>query len=376
MRIVHIVVGKVNPDSLNGVSKVVHWMATSQRRQGHDAEVWGLTTSKSPSTHPREYKLRLFQMTRLRTTLGRDLKAALDRLEPGTWVHFHSVFALEFPAIAKRLKKRGLSYGITPHGGYDPGIFKKNPWKKRLYFAIREAGYMRTAKWIQAIGAAEIGDILRIAPGARVELIPNCQELFPVRVVQAPGNAARPLIGYSGRLVVQQKGLDYLIEGFAAYKAGGGTGELWLIGDGEDRIDLEKLAVQSGAQAHVFFLGAKHGAEKLDLVASLDAFIHSSRWDVIPTACLEAASLGRPLLISRETNLAGYVEQNGAGLVLDQTSAAGVARILERAQQLYEGKQLQRMGENARTLIDKEFRWEENARRFVAAITAANSSAQ
>jgi glycosyltransferase involved in cell wall biosynthesis len=376
MKIVHIVVGKVNPDSLNGVSKVVHWMATSQTRLGHEVEVWGLVSSTTPSTRHREYELRLFQMTRLRLNLGSELKVAIDGLEQGTWVHFHSVFAPEFPSIAQRLKKRGLSYGITPHGGYDPGIFNKNPWRKRLYFAIREAGYMRTAKWIQAIGAAEIGDIRRIAPETRVDLIPNCQELFPFRVVKASANAARPLIGYSGRLVVQQKGLDYLIKGFAAYKARGGTGELWLIGDGEDRIYLEKLAVESGAQAYVSFLGAKHGPEKLDLVASLDAFIHCSRWDVIPTACLEAASLGRPLLVSRETNLAGYVEQNGAGLVLDETSAAGVARVLERIQPLYESKELQQMGENARALIEKEFRWEENARRFVAAINAADSSIQ
>ena len=376
MRIVHIVVGKVNPDSLNGVSKVVHWMATSQLRQGHDVEVWGLVSSKTPSTRHREYKLRLFQMTRLRMTLGPALKAAIGGLEQGTWVQFHSVFTPEYPAIAQLVKKRGLCYGITPHGGYDPGIFKKNPWKKRFYFAIHEVGYVRAAKWIQAIGAAEIGDILRIAPGARVDLIPNCQELFPFRVVEAPGNAARPLIGYSGRLVVQQKGLDYLIKGFAAYKARGGPGELWLIGDGVDRTELEKLAVKSGAQAHVSFLGAKHGEEKLNLVACLDVFIHSSRWDVIPTACLEAASLGRPLVVSRETNLAGYVEQNGAGLVLDETSVAGVARVLERIQPLYEGKELQQMGANARALIEKEFSWEEHARRFVAAITAANSYIQ
>src|ERR1035437_1225356 len=148
MRIVHIVVGKVNPDSLNGVSKVVHWMATSQLRQGHDVEVWGLTTSMTPSTRPRDYKMRLFQMTRLRVTLGRELKAALGRLEPDTWVHFHSVFAPEFPAISQLLKKRGFAYGVTPHGGYTSGDLEKSRWKKRFYLAIREARYLRNAAWI------------------------------------------------------------------------------------------------------------------------------------------------------------------------------------------------------------------------------------
>jgi glycosyltransferase involved in cell wall biosynthesis len=370
MRIVHIVVGKVNPDSLNGVSKVVHWMATSQLRQGHDVEVWGLTTSKTPSTRPREYKLRLFQMTRLRVTLGRELKAAIAQLESGTWVHFHSVFAPEFPAIARLLKMRGISYSITPHGGYTSGDLRKNRWKKRIYLAIREVRYIRNASWIQAIGASEIEDIKRLAAGTRVVLIPNCQEPIPARASAAPVTAERPLIGYCGRLATQQKGLDYLIDGFAAYKAKGGKGELWLIGDGGDRAELEKLVVQNGVQRYIHFLGEKHGEEKLNLLASLDAFIHSSRWDVLPTACLEAAALGRPLVVSQETNLAKFVEQSGAGLVLDELSADGVLRVLERVQGLYENNQLQKMGDNARLLVENELTWEKNAGSFVAAIAA------
>jgi glycosyltransferase involved in cell wall biosynthesis len=371
MRIVHILLGKANPGTLNGVNRAVHWMATSQLRQGHDVEVWGLSTSMTPPPHPREYNLRIFSITRLRLTLSREIKAALHRLEPGTWVHFHSVFIPEFPAIARLLKKRGLRYGITPHNGYATGVFKKNPWKKHIYVALREARYLRNATWIQAIGASEIQDIVRIAPGVRVVPIPNGQEMLPARSVAAPATAGHPLIGFCGRLDAQSKGLDFLLDGFAAYKAKGGSGELWLIGDGKDRVRLEKQAAESGAQSHVRFLGVKLGEEKLNLVASLDAFIHSSRWEGLPTACLEAAALETPLVVSRETNLAEYVKQYGAGLVLDETSAAGVLRALERVQQLYEDNQLQQMGENSRLLVEKEFRWEKNASSFVAAIAAA-----
>jgi glycosyltransferase involved in cell wall biosynthesis len=371
MRIVHILQGKANLETLNGVNKVVHWMATSQLQQGHSVEVWGLAASMPPPPHPRKYNLRIFPVTRLPVTLGREIKAALASLEPGTWVHFHSVFIPEFPAISQFLKKRGFAFGITPHGGYASGVLKKNPWKKRLYIATREAGFLRNAAWIQAVGASEIQDILRIAPEVRVVLIPNCQEPIPARVGAVPANAGRPLIGFCGRLDMHVKGLDYLLEGFAAYKEGGGKGELWLIGDGEDRATLERQAARIGAQSHIFFLGVKRGEEKLNLLASLDAFIQCSRWEGLPMACLEAASLGIPLLVSRETNLAEFVEQSGAGLVLDETSAAGVQRALERVQRLYENNQLKQLGENARLLIENEFNWEENARSFVAAIAAA-----
>ena len=370
MRIVHIVFGKVNPDSLNGVSKVVHWMATTQTEQGHQVEVWGLVRSTEPSKYARKFKLRLFPVTRLRVTLGAELMAALSDMQEDAWVQFHSVFCPEFPAIAKVLRKRGLAYGVTPHGAYAPGIMEKNPWRKRLYLLLREGPYLRGAAWMQAIGASEVDEIRRIVPEMQIVLIPNAQAPLAANVTAMATDGERPLFGYCGRLTVQQKGLDFLICGFAHYKSEGGTGQLWLIGDGEERGEIEQLAAESGAQHDIVFWGAKHGEEKLSLIASLDAFVHASRWDVIPTACLEAGALGRPLVLSQETNLAEFVERSRAGIVLDELSVAGVTRALKRIQQLYAQGDLEEMGSNARTLVETEFTWEQNARSFVAAIAA------
>ena len=372
LHIIHILQGKANPETLNGVNRVVHWMATSQVRQGHEVEVWGLSASPTLPPHLREYKLRVFLVTRLRVTLGSELKVALRQLEPGAWVHFHSVFIPEFPAISRWLKNHGFAYGVTPHNGYAPGVFRKNPWKKRFYVALREAKYLRNAAWIQVVGQTEIQDIRRIAPQARLVPIPNGQTLLEAHPEPLPNQVQRPLIVFCGRLHTQSKGLDFLIDGFAAYKAKGGSGELWVIGDGENRAELVRQAAQRGAQAQIHFLGVKTGEDKLNLVASCDAFIHSSRWEGLPMTCLEAAALGRPLLVSSETNLGEYIERSGAGLVLDETSAAGVERALDRAQHLYECHELEKMGENARSMIAKEFSWGDNARSFAAAIAAAN----
>ena len=119
MRIVHILKGKANPDTLNGVNRVVHWMATSQLRLGHEVEVWGLAESMTPPAHPREYRLRLFPVTRPRVTLAPEIKAALATLSPGTWVHFHSVFIPEYPSIARLLTRRG--FGAADFRMFHPG---------------------------------------------------------------------------------------------------------------------------------------------------------------------------------------------------------------------------------------------------------------
>jgi glycosyltransferase involved in cell wall biosynthesis len=385
MRIVHVLHGKVNPDTANGVSKVGHWMATHQVRLGHDAEIWGLAASMNTADrireHVREYRMRLFPTTRMRVTLSSELKTELDRLETGTWVHFHSVFCPEFPAIAARLRRRRICYGVTPHGGYSPGVMEKDRFRKALYVSMRERPYLAGASWIQATGAGEIDDILSIAPNARVGLIQNGQALdLPHKVAIEPTEPIEPMeprhpvIGYCGRLAIRQKGLDFLLAGFAAYKAKGGSGQLWLIGDHADRPAVEQMAAAGGFAGDVKFFGFLNGTAKLEVMANFDAFIHSSRWEGMPTACLEAASLGKPLLVSRQTNLAEFVERSGAGLVLDETSAAGVARLLERVQQIYDHNGLRQMGENARLLIEREFSWEGNARSFIAAIASAGHS--
>jgi glycosyltransferase involved in cell wall biosynthesis len=183
-----------------------------------------------------------------------------------------------------------------------------------------------------------------------------------------------PVIGYCGRLSILQKGLDFLIEGFSAYKLKGGRGQLWLIGDDVDRPAVERMVVEGGFKNDVRFFGAMSGVEKLKVIANFDIFIHSSRWEGLPMACLEAASLARPLVVSRGTNLAKYVERSGAGLVLRETSSAGVTEALEQVDRLYEGNQLRQMSRNALSLVEKEFSWEENARSFVAAASAAMSA--
>ena len=368
MRIVHILQGKANPNTLNGVNRALHEMATYQMRLGHEVEIWGLSASPTLPPHEHVYSLRVFLVTRLRVTLSRELKDALAALEPGAWVHFHSVFIPEFPAIAKRLRRRGIAYGVTPHNGYAAGVFRKNPWKKHLYFVLREAKYLRNAAWFQAVAEAEIRDIRAIAPRAQVVLIPSGQELLSASPAIPSGAVERPLIGFCGRLDQYVKGLDYLLDGFAAFKEKGGKGELWLIGDGEDRGQLEKRAAGLGGLAPLRFLGARYGEEKLGLIAGFDIFVLCSRWEGLPMGCLEAASLGIPLFVSRETNLAEYVEQNGAGVVLEESTAMGVERALERIQKLHEAGQLQGMGANARRLIEEQFQWEKNAASFIRAI--------
>lgn len=91
-------------------------------------------------------------------------QAPLGALQQGRWEQFDSVVCPEFPTISKALRKRGFAYGVTTHGGYATAVFNKNPGKKRICFAICEAGYLRNAVWIPAMAQVKssvFGESLR-----------------------------------------------------------------------------------------------------------------------------------------------------------------------------------------------------------------------
>ena len=117
-----------------------------------------------------------------------------------------------------------------------------------------------------------------------------------------------------GRLV-PIKGLDHAID------AVGGDGglELVLAGDGPAREALARRAARR--RARIRFLGVRVGVDKADLLAAADAFIapsvelSSGRTEGTPTAALEAALAGLPLVASATGGLAELFDAESAWLV-------------------------------------------------------------
>lgn len=375
MKIVHILLGTANPESMNGVNKVVHFLATEQQRAGHDVEVWGLThnPNRLPS-HKSDYRLRLFPVTKSRLALAASLKSALKALAGDVWIQLHSVFVPEFRAIAAVLNRRDIAFGITPHGGYSQQVFKRGVLRKAAYYILIESGVVRRAKLFHAIGLSEVGDIRRIAPQARVALVPNGQEQLrrpPSLHRGFQHDDQRPIFVFCGRLAMEHKGLDLLIEGFHLYRQAGEKGTLWLIGDGQDRAVLEGLASRLRLGASIRFHGAQYGDEKLALISSGDAFVHTSRWDGVPTAALEGAALGLPLVVSQETNLGDAVSESHAGVVLRKNTPEDIAAALLHVSKLMVQGNASAMGTNAARMVAEHFSWSSIANLLITEYQAA-----
>jgi glycosyltransferase involved in cell wall biosynthesis len=211
---------------------------------------------------------------------------------------------------------------------------------------------------------------------------------------------------YVGRLT-PVKGLDTLLRAFAAFRrAGGGahcvsgiaypakskvspplpnteyaprttpdrlnaSPSLLLVGEGEQREELEGLAAELGVADRVCFAGSRPWAELPAVYAAADLFVLPSTFEPWGAVVTEAMACGLPVVVSDPVGCAPDLVRPGEnGWVVPAGDAEALAEVLEQA--FSDADRLEAMGAvSARRVVD----WGEDACRsaFVTAVHTAAS---
>ena len=66
MKIIHVVLGKANPNRMNGVNKVAHNLATIQKKLSIDVEIIGLTNTPELEKIERNYNIYFFERKKIK----------------------------------------------------------------------------------------------------------------------------------------------------------------------------------------------------------------------------------------------------------------------------------------------------------------------
>jgi len=362
-KIIHITLGKANPNRMNGVNKVVYQLAGAQVAINNKVEVWGITkTPNDPSNYSKKYRLRLFQKQSNPFGLDPLLVKLVEQQDTNVIFHFHGGFLPEMYSISRLLVKLKIPYLFTPHGSCNLVALQKRYFFKKVYLLLFERKLVRDAKCVHLIGRSEYDAMKEIVPDSNRILIPNGQD-----IEQFEKQKYSPEInfGFMGRFMIHTKGLDLLLKGFKLYREKHqGIGKLQLIGSGGEIIKLRRLVTKMELNDSVLFPGAVFGNEKKKFLRSLTAFFHPSRNEGLPGAVLEAAALGIPCVVSRETNLSDYIVEYNAGFGLSDNSPVQIAYAMKKLEGRKNAGSLHYLGMNARKMIAKEFDWEFIARRF------------
>jgi len=142
---------------------------------------------------------------------------------------------------------------------------------------------------------------------------------------------------------------------------------LHIIGDGTERVNLEKLAKALGLDKEVFFWGYKQ-KEELPLFYSIaDVFVFPSLYDIWGLVLVEAMACGLPVICSNLAGVAKDVVQNGLnGFVVAPTDYTKMAKYISL---LLGDKALQlKMGRKSKEIIRTKINLEKSAEGFQKAI--------
>jgi glycosyltransferase involved in cell wall biosynthesis len=126
------------------------------------------------------------------------------------------------------------------------------------------------------------------------------------------------------------KGQDWLIRAMPAVLAAVPAAVLVLVGDGEWRATLERLANETGVGDRVIFTGSIQNP--LAVVEHADVVVLPSLSEGLPIALLEAMAIGRAVVASRVGGIPEVVQDGETGLLIpaadSQALSSAIVRLL------------------------------------------------
>ena len=235
----------------------------------------------------------------------------------------HAFFALPCGWMAYRRRRR-LPYIVSLRGSDVPGF---NDRLTPLDFILKPA-FRRVLGGAAAVQANSEGlraMALETSPSTSIEVIHNgvdCRQFSPSPVKSRPG--VHRLISVCR--LVGRKGVADLIMALPRIRAQLGAVELTLVGEGNLRTSLERLAEANGVGDDIDWLGYVDHDRLPDHYRQADLFILPSRSEGMSNALLEAMACGLPVAVTKTGGTDELIDGNG--LVVEAGDPAGLAQAV------------------------------------------------
>jgi glycosyltransferase involved in cell wall biosynthesis len=146
----------------------------------------------------------------------------------------------------------------------------------------------------------------------------------------------------------KNKGLDYMICALSKIKI---NFVFFIIGEGEERKNLEKLIRQKGLENKVFLVGFIDIANLY--LKAFDVFTLTSRKEGLPYSILEAGEAGVCVLASNTGGIPDIIDNNRNGLLVNIANEKEIQKNIEF---LYTNiNRRSELGKNLKQKVDKDF---------------------
>jgi len=159
----------------------------------------------------------------------------------------------------------------------------------------------------------------------------------------------------------EQKDYPNMLRSLLQLRTLGFAPELWIVGEGPQRNELETLAAALGLQNQVKFLGLRN--DIIALMSACDVYLMSSAWEGLPMVILEAMACECPVVA---TDCGGVLEALGSTKFLAPPGdPAALAQILATVLALAPAE-LKQLGQDNRQRVIEHFSLDSTAKNYLS----------
>ena len=316
------------------------------------------------------------------------LENSFQILEIGTTRHiqlFQGVngygagFSLASPAIIQHLLKfrpqvifanafsmwTGLALLLKPLGGWKVVIVYEggSPTYEGQKASLRLLARRRMAQMADAFvansqaGKSYLTQVLGAETSrvfCRPFLVPSVKALLQCPEVETPNfesDILRPVFLYVGQ-IIHRKGLKTLLEACALLKQQGYENyTLMVVGDGEQRLELETFAQTCGLERQVQWRGKVPYRCLGHYFQFADVFVFPTNEDIWGMVLTEAMAFGKPVICSDGAGASEMVVEEQNGFIFESSQANQLASLMCRL--LNEATLIQSMGKSSSEIMNK-----------------------
>lgn len=339
MKIAHV----VDSMEIGGAEILVSQMCELQRQRGHETEVYAIA-----SLGPLGERMRANGFF-VQANVGRHQVDSswsffkIFRSSRPDVVHLHNPTPAMYAAPSARMA--GVpSIVSTRHSLVAPprDFMTELRYKISAKFCDWIVGICdATTNNIREAGSAPTRKIVRIYNGSAPILCDPAEQRIP---------KTRFALLFAGRLDAV-KNLGFMLDAVSMAVERLSDIELWIVGDGTQRAELEQKTARLGLQSNVRFWG-----QQLDVTpffASADAFIMSSLSEGLPMSLLQALSAGLPVIVNDVGGMAEVTRLSNAGSIVPVGDANAMASAI--VQMALNPEQRQRFSQNGSAAFESHF---------------------
>jgi len=181
--------------------------------------------------------------------------------------------------------------------------------------------------------------------------------------IQTEEKEKTPKVGVVARLI-KKKGVEYLVKAAALFKEWGVEADFVVIGDGEERGELDALIEKFNLKRRFQFLSRLEREEYLKTLSSFDVLVLPSLDDseTFGLVIAEAMAVEVPVVVTEVCGIARYLKNEENALIVPPADEEALAKAIKKVLKVKSLRE--KLIENAGELVEKKFSLEQMVENF------------